>query len=113
MSQAASPLDVVNARMAAHNQHDMDRFLNTYADEIQVYDYPNTPLGSPGKAHIKSIFEPLFAEYAVHVEIHHQIVNGNYVVNQETVTRQGEIFEYVSIYEVKDGLIQNVRFIKE
>ena len=109
---AATPLDVVNARMDAHNRHDLEAFLSVYSAEIQIYDYPNTPLGRPGKAHITSIFEPLFRDKAVHVTIHHQIANGNYVVNHETVLRRGEETVYVSIYEVVDGLIRSVRFIK-
>ena len=108
-----SPLAVVNQRMDAHNRHDIDELLETYSEEIQVYDYPRIPLGKKGKAHIKSIFEPLFNENAITTEIHHQIAQGNYVINHETVLRRGEIFNYVSIYEVRDGLIQTVCFIKE
>lgn len=108
-----SPLTIVNQRMAAHNQHDLGTFLATYSDDIQVYDYPRIPLGKKGKAHIKSIFEPLFNDNAVTTDIHHQIEQGNYVINHETVLRRGELFNYVSIYEVRDGLIQTVCFVKE
>ena len=107
------PLTIVNQRMTAHNRHDLDAFLATYSDDIQVYDYPRIPLGKKGKAHITSIFEPLFTDSAVTTDIHHQLVQGNYVINHETVLRRGEIFNYVSIYEVRDGLIQSVCFIKE
>jgi hypothetical protein len=109
---AKTPLEVVNARMEAHNNHNLEKFLETYSDEIQVYDYPNTPLGKQGKEHIINIFAPLFKDKAVKTEIHHQIENGKYVVNHETVTREGKITEYISIYEVEDDLIQSVRFIK-
>lgn len=110
--RTSDSLNVVNARMAAHNQHDLDRFLSTYSEEIQIYDYPDTPLGDRGKDHLKSIFEPLFEDESVHVEIHNQIVTGNHVVNHETVTRRGEEFVYVSVYEVEDDLITSVRFIR-
>ena len=112
MAWAKSPLDVVNARMTAHNQHNIDAFLSYYAEDIQIYDYPDTPLGSKGKDHIRNIFLPLFLSKAVTVTIHKQMVNGNYVVNRETVVREGKTTEYISIYEVKDNLIQSVRFIK-
>ena len=107
-----TPLTVVNQRMAAHNQHDLAAFLAVYAADIQIYDYPDIPLGRKGKAHLQSIFEPLFNDKAVQVHIHYQVENGCHVINHETVTRRGERFEYVSIYEVQDGLIVNVRFIK-
>ena len=90
----------------------LNAFLALYADDIQVFDYPNKQLGQTGKAHLKSIFEPLFAAAAVHAEIHYQIEQGRYVINEETVTRHGELFRYVSIYEVDNGLISSVRFIR-
>lgn len=110
--EAASPLDVVNERMEAHNAHDLERFLAVYADDIQIYDFPNTPLGTPGKDHLRKIFAPLFNNQAVQTQISEQMVNGKFVVNRETVTRNGRVNEYISIYEVEGGLIRSVRFIK-
>jgi len=110
---STAPLDIVNQRMMAHNKHNLNTFLGTYSEDIQIYDYPRIPLGKRGKDHIKSIFEPLFADGAVTTDIHYQIVQGNYVINHETVLRRGEAYNYVSIYEVRDGLIQSVCFIKE
>ena len=99
--------------MKAHNDHDIDRFLSAYSNDIQVYDYPDIPLGKKGHAHLRSIFEPLFNDKAVSVEIHSQIEHGKYVINQETVTRRGKLFRYLSIYEVENGLIKSVRFLRE
>jgi hypothetical protein len=59
------------------------------------------------------IFEPLFKDKLVSVKIHSQIEHGKYVVNQETVTRRGKLFHYVSIYEVENNLIKSVRFLRE
>lgn len=111
--EVSSPLDIVNQRMQAHNAHNIDAFLAAYSPEIQVYDYPNTPLGQKGHAHLRSIFEPLFKDKAVSVDIHSQLEHGKYIINQETVTRRGEQFRYLSIYEVEDGLIISVRFLRE
>lgn len=111
VAEVQSPLEVVNARMTAHNQHDLDAFLKTYSDQARIYTYPDKQLGKPGKDHLAKIFGPLFSEKAVTTKIHHQIENGNYVINHETVTRQGKTSVYVSVYEVKNGLIESVRFI--
>ena len=109
---ALTPLEVVNARMAAHNAHDLEAFMATYSETIQVYDYPDIPLGTRGKDHIRSIFTPLFEKQAVHTTIRSHMVNNKYVVIRETVVREGETTEYIAIYEVEDNLIQSVRFIK-
>jgi hypothetical protein len=81
---AKTPLEVVNMRMKAHNNHDIDGFMETYSDNIQIYDYPDTPIGKPGKEHIRNIFIPLFKNKAVRTEVHRQIVQGKHVVNHET-----------------------------
>jgi metallo-beta-lactamase class B/metallo-beta-lactamase class B GIM len=107
------PIDIVNARMDAYNKHDINAFLETYSEEIQIFDYPNTPIGKKGKAHIKMIFAPMFDEGKIQVKIHHQITQGNYVINHETVMYGDKKTKYVSIYEIKNGLIESVQFVRE
>jgi hypothetical protein len=111
--KGVTPLSVVNARMTAYNNHDLQAFLKNYSGDIQVFTYPNVPLGNKGKAHLQSIFEPMFKAGDVSVKIHQQITLGNYVINHETVTYNGKDQKYVSIYEVKDGLITSVQFFRE
>ena len=41
--QTPSPLDIVNQRMRAYNEHDLDAFLSTYAEEVEVFTYPISP----------------------------------------------------------------------
>lgn len=108
-----SPLDIVNARLEAHNRHDLSDFLATYSDDIRIYTYPEHQLGNTGKAHLANIFGPLFSNKSVHTTVHHQLVNGDYVVNHETVVREGKTTVYISIYEVQAGLIKSVRFIHQ
>ena len=107
-----TPLETVNQRMSAYNRHDLRAFLDVYADGIEIFNYPDSSLGK-GKQHLRSIFEPMFEEGAVQVEVHHQITKDSYVVNHETVTYGDTTTEYVSIYEVRDGLIQSVRFVRD
>lgn len=107
-----SPLDVVNARMAAYNNHDIDAFLSLYSNDVQIFTFPNVALNS-GSDNLRSIFEPMFKEAEVSVKIHQQITQGRYVINHETVMYAGNGQKYVSIYEVKDGLITSVQFVRE
>lgn len=107
-----NPVDVVNARMDAYNQHDIATFMATYAEGVEVFTYPDRSLGS-GKEHLRSIFEPMFAEGKVEVTVHHQIEKDGYVINHETVDDGAEKTEYVSIYEVRGDLIQSVRFVRD
>ena len=107
------PLSVVNSRMDSYNRHDLTAFLNNYAEDVQVFTYPNIPLGNKGKEHLKSIFEPMFKEAKVSVKIINQIVQGQHIINHEVVSYNGKDQKYVSIYEVENGLIRTVQFIRE
>jgi len=89
---------------------DLGRF--TYSDGVKIFNYPDRLLGE-GKQHIRSIFEPMFEEGVVQVTIHHQIRKDSYVVNHETVSNGDTTTEYVSIYEVRNGLIQSVGFVRD
>src|SRR5215203_3292375 len=105
-----SPLGVVNQRMGFYNQHNFEKFIQLYSDSVKVYTYPDKFLAS-GKDNLASIFKPKFAAKSIEVKIITQIDNGNYVINQELVTENGIDTKYVSIYEVRDGLITSVRFV--
>ena len=106
-----SPLETVNLRMRAYNQHDLDTFLSTYSENVEIFTYPDRSLGT-GKGRLAGIFEEMFEDDSLRVEIHHQIAKDSYVINHETVASEGEETEYVSIYEVRDGLIRSVRFVR-
>ncbi len=105
-------LEIVNHRMQAYNSHNLEDFIALYAEDIEIYTYPDSLLGK-GKAHLQSIFEPLFSKKSVHVDIHYQLSKDSYVINHETVSYNDNKVDYVSIYEVKNSLIQSVRFIRD
>lgn len=105
-------LEVVNKRMDLYNQHNFPEFIQLYANDVKVYTYPDKLLGT-GTDNITSIFEPKFAEKSIRVEIVSQMSNGNFVINHEKVTENSTDTKYVSIYEVEDGLIRSVKFVRD
>ena len=107
-----TPLDIVNQRMSAYNRHDLSALLETYSDSIEVFTYPHRSLGK-GKEHLRWVFEDMFEKAVTQVEVHHQFTIDSYVVNHETVNYGSKTTEYVSIYEVKNGLIQSVTFLRD
>jgi hypothetical protein len=107
-----TPLEIVNKRMAFYNQHNFMEFIKLYSDDIEIYTYPNKLLGT-GTDNIASIFKPKFIAKSIKVEIISQMHNGNHVINHEIVYENGIQTKYISIYEVKDGLIKSVRFVRD
>lgn len=111
-AEELSPQEVVNKRVKAHNAHNLDDFLSTYSEDIRI-GASDCDAFAKGKPHIKKVFTPLFKDKAVHLTIHAQIVNGPYVVNRETLIRKGEKREYVSVYEVRNGLIKSINIMSD
>ena len=107
-----SAIEVVNKRMAYYNLHNFEKFIQLYDDDVKIYTYPNQLLGT-GTDNITSIFEPKFASKSIQVQIVSQMNNGNYVINHEIVTENGIDTKYVSIYEVNEGLITSVKFVRD
>lgn len=108
----STPLGIVTKRMEYYNLHEFEKFIKLYADDVEIYTYPNKLLGK-GTENIVSIFEPKFADKSIHVEIVSQMNNGNYVINHEIVTENGIETKYVSVYEINEGLITSVRFVRD
>ena len=107
-----SPLSVVNKRMDSYNKHDLESIMSTYSDEVEIYTYPSKLL-TQGKNDLESIFKFLFKGKVVHVTVHHQITKDSYVINHETVKYSDKTIDYVSVYKVVNGLIEEVRFVRD
>ena len=107
-----TPLEIVNKRMDFYNQHNFIEFIKLYSPDVEVYTYPTKLLGT-GTDNITSIFKPKFVAKSIQVEIISQMYNGNHVINQEIVSENGIKTKYISIYEVKDGLIKSVKFVRD
>jgi hypothetical protein len=106
-----TPLETVRLRMERYNERQLDPIMELYGDDVVIYKYPDQLLGK-GKAHLHNVLEGTFRD-STPVTIKRQFVQGNYVVSEERVTYAGTAKQFISIYEVRDGLIQSVRFIRD
>jgi hypothetical protein len=107
-----TPLEIVNKRMEFYNQHNFIEFIKLYSSDVEIYTYPDKLLAT-GTDNITSIFKPKFIAKSIKVEIISQMHNGDYVINQEIVSENAIQTKYISIYEVKDGLIRSVKFVRD
>ncbi|OJJ15620.1 hypothetical protein BKI52_37695 [marine bacterium AO1-C] len=110
-SSGLTPLQIVNKRMALFNQHNFQAFIKLYNKDVKVYTYPDKLMGT-GSSRLGAIFKSDFEKKSINVKIVNQISNGPYVINHEIVTNNGKKTKYVSIYEVRDGLIASVSFVR-
>jgi hypothetical protein len=112
---AADPLAeeaaaVVDRQNAAYNDHDLERFLATYADGVAVQTL-NDSVAVVGKAKLRESTETWFAQApGARTEVMERMVLGPFVVDRQRVSGAGggEPVDAIGIYEVREGLIRRV-----
>jgi imidazolonepropionase-like amidohydrolase len=110
-----SNADLVQRQVNAYNARDIDAFLATYHEEIKLFKHPNELLHS-GLGEIREVYTELFETSPnLHAQIRERIAVGNYVIDKEHVIGlrgRTEGIDAVAVYEVKEGRIINVWFLK-
>lgn len=108
---------VVQRQLEAYNARDIDAFMATYSDDIELYNYPNK-LISKGKESMRKGYARMFDKVTeLHCTIVKRIVLGNKVIDQESVKgfpnwKKNGPLEAVAVYTVTNGLISKVTFIR-
>jgi uncharacterized protein (TIGR02246 family) len=111
---AETPEQLVQRQLEAYNARDVARFAATYAPDVELLQFPNTPQVS-GREKMTAMYTQFFASAPkLHCEIVSRTVLGNRVIDHERVTGlpDGKTLEAVAIYEVENGLIRRVTFIR-
>lgn len=114
MTVLQAPIEVVQAQVDAYNQRDLERFLSFYADEAQIFDYPDHLLMA-GKDAMRERYRKLFEPAPqLHALILNRIAFDRFVIDRESVTGRadGKTIEAVAIYEIRDGRIVRVTFLR-
>jgi len=106
-----SAIEVVEARTAAYNAHDIDAFIATYDEDVRIYEYPEKFLGE-GTERMRRIFGPQFAEKDGKIVVHQQHALEHTVISDETVTIYGHTEHNIGIYTIKNGKITEVRLVE-
>lgn len=107
------PEQLAQAQLDAYNGHDLEAFLKPYAEDVKVYQFPNT-LQFEGKATMRENYQFLEKTPDLHCELVNRIVEGNTVIDHEnvTVSKDRPPFKAIAIYKIKDGKIAEVYFIQ-
>jgi len=108
-----SPEAIVQKQLEAYNTRDIDAFLDTYSDNIKLYNFPEQ-LTTDGKDALRNGFSRFFKNTSdLHCEIKNRIIKGNKVIDEEYVTANGQHFTAVAIYEITNNQISKVTFIRQ
>ncbi len=107
-----SPEALAQEQLDAYNNRDIEAFLKPFAEDVKIYTFPNT-LDYVGKAEMRKRYGTKFKEVTdLNAHVTKRVVKGNVVIDEELVTANGRKFTAVAIYEMNDGKITSVRFIR-
>lgn len=113
---APSPEDLAQIQLNAYNSRDIEAFLLAYSPDVEIYDFPGKLLYK-GRENMRTRYTEFFQKAT---ELHCKLVNrisfGSFVMDKEYVVtgipERGNL-EAVAIYEVSNGMIQKVWFVKK
>ena len=113
MPQQPDPVTVVQRQLDAYNARDIDALMATYAEDIEQFDFPNTPLGV-GAAAVRARQSVRLQEPDLYARLLGRTAMGNLVIDHEIVTRNfpegiGTV-ELIAMYEVQGDRIKRAWF---
>lgn len=111
--QLTHPEDCVQQQLEAYNAHDIDAFMQWWAEDSCYYGFPDQLLAK-GTAEIRERHLVRFREPNLHGRLLTRLSVDNLVIDQEVVTRTfpegpGEV-DVIAIYEIERGKISNAWF---
>ena len=105
-----SPEYLVQQQLNAYNAHDLDAFLEPYAEDVELYEFPGK-LIMKGKDAMRKDYEFLTKVPKLYCKVQKRIIQGNMVIDHEEVSGFGPKPLYaVAIYIIEFGKITKVYF---
>lgn len=110
-----NPEEIVKKQLDFYNKHDLEGFMSTYNNEVEIYNLIDNSIMIKGKEQLKNSYRERFEVLNVYAEIENRIVIGNKVIDNEYVTglEKDAIKKAVAIYEIENNLIKRVWFVFE
>lgn len=105
-----TPVDLVQQQLNAYNAHDLEAFLAPYAEDVEIYQFPNTLL-SKGKEQMRKDYLFITKVPKLFCRLQNRVVQGNMVIDHEEVSGFGsKPVHAVAIYLIEKGKISKVYF---
>ncbi len=107
-----SPEHIVQQQVEAYNKRNIDAFLETYTENVVIYKSLDS-IRSKGKEAMRPRYEKKFKdEPNLFCEIKKRMVYQNKVIDEEFVTYSDRNVSVAAIYEIQNGKIDKVTFIR-
>jgi hypothetical protein len=107
-----TPTALAQRQLNAYNCRNIEAFLEPYADDVELYMYPNKLIGI-GKENMRKNYAKMFETTPnLHCELVGRLVQGNIVIDKERVQFGNTIVEAIAIYHIENNKIKKVYFVE-
>lgn len=108
-----SPTIIVQKQVNAFNAGNLNNFAANFSENVVVQNFPNDTLYT-GIAKLKSSYQRLFQNNSkTHTKVVNRIVIRNIVIDEELVTIDQKEHHQTTLYEIKNGEIISMSFIRD
>ena len=106
-----TPEALAQGQLDAYNAHDIDAFCSFFAEDVRVYDAHSNELLFSGQEEFRHRYAQRFSNTELHCTLLNRMVQGNIVIDQESVVglREG-VVHAIAIYHIEGDVISEVRF---
>nr|WP_295871467.1 amidohydrolase family protein [uncultured Chitinophaga sp.] len=103
-------LSLVQQQLNAYNTRNMDAFLEPYADDVELFVFPDK-LVCRGKEQMRKVYHFFNLASLLHCRIEKRIIEGSYVIDEELILDDRGRKRGTAVYQVLNGKIRKVFFI--
>lgn len=114
MTASPTPRSIVDRQLAVYNAHDIDGYCALFARDAVISDLVTGQVICSGIYDIRAAYTKRFADHPkLHAVVHQRMEGPTHAIDKETVygLPTGDL-HIMAIYEVRDGLIQSLKFIR-
>ncbi len=105
-----TPEMLVQQQLNAYNAHDVEAFVAPYAEDVEVYRFPDK-LISKGKEKMRADYQFITKAPGLYCKLLNRIVQGNMVIDHEEIHVTGRpVFYGIAVYVIEKGKIARVYF---
>lgn len=106
--------EIANLQLEAYNAHDIEAYMALFAEDAYTHDLRTGRNVAAGAAAIREFYVARFANPKLHCTVLNRMEVGEFAIDfEELHGLPGGPVRLAAIYEVREGLIRSIRFIRE
>ena len=107
-----TPEMLAQQQLNAYNAHNLEAFLEPYAEDVEIYTFPNE-LRYKGKEAMRKAYQFVENTPELYCRLLNRIVQGNTVIDHEEVYgKGGQVVYAIAVYRIENGKIRQVTFMR-